>query len=156
MANWGRPKIKVHIYDFDCKYIRTFDTIADFRRHYWPEDICNRPLFIKEELNCKYEVIREAGIIAMQDRPGREAIRLILAINDSEYCRKQDQNEDYRPVQILNLRGEIIAEFATHRLAVKLMPHLSQARLSHQLSKSKNNVKRNQVVQGGLIFKYKE
>lgn len=151
----GRPKEKVHIYDLDCKYIRTFDCINDFRKHYWPEDIGKRPLFIKQELGHDYQVIEEAEIIALKTRPGREAIRLILAIENSEYCKKQDQ-EDNIPVQVFNLRGDLIAEFASQRLVSKMMA-ISPIRVSNHLNNSKRNKTRAQkVMPGGLIFRYKE
>ncbi len=112
----GRPKEKVHIYSLDCAYIRTFDCINDFRKHYWPEDIGKRPLFLKKENGCEYEIIDEAEIIALKCRPGREAIRLIIAIDSSEYCKPQDSNNP-KPVQVYNLRGDLLAEFASQRLA---------------------------------------
>ena len=151
MANWGRPKQKVYVYDFDCKYIRTFDCVNDFRKHYWPMDIGKRPLFLKEEEGCQYEVIEEAEIIALKTRPGREKIRLILAIDSSEYCKAQDLNEDCKPVQVFNLRGDLIAEFATQRLAC-LLSGVNSIRISNQLNRG--IIKK--VVPGGLIFKFKE
>jgi len=150
----GRPNQKVHIYSLDCAYIISFDCINDFRKHYWPEDIGKRPLFLKKENGCEYEIIDEAEIIALKCRPGREAIRLILAIDSSEYCKAQDQDDDYKPIEVYNLRGDLIAEFKTQRLA-GLLCSVPLVRISQQLTR-KPSIKNKQVYPGGLIFKYKE
>lgn len=151
----GRPRIKVHVYDFDCKYIRTFDCINDFRKHYYQDDIGKRPLFQEQELGHNYQVIEEAELIALTSRPGREPIRLILAIHFSEYCAKQDQGIN-QAIQVFNMRGDLLAEFASQRLACKLMPHVSQAEISRQLNKQvKQGIKPKKVIKTGLVFKYK-
>lgn len=154
MANWGRPKIKVYVYDSsDCSYIRTFDTISDFRNHYWPNDIGKRPVFQKKELGCDYEIIEDVSIIALTCRPGREAIRLILNIDSSEYCKAQDRFDNI-PVQVFNLRGDLIAEFASQRLA-GLLCASDKTLINHHLKRDAK-VKPKKVFPGGLIFKYKK
>ena len=150
----GRQPRKVYVYEDNGTYVCMFDNMVDFRKVYYPEDgIFKRPLFIHEELEFKYHYMKDLELIAVTDRSiGRDTIKRIIAIHDSEYCKKEDSNSQSKAVQVFNLKNELIAEFKTARLLTKLMPHIHQSTLSRNLNnqpiKSHNEL--------GLYFKYKE
>lgn len=150
----GRQPRKVYVYEDNGTYVCMFDNMVDFRKVYYPEDgIFKRPLFVHEELNFKYHYMKDLELIAVTDRSiGRDTIKRIIAIHDSEYCKKEDSNPQSKPVQVFNLKNELIAEFKTARLLTKLMPHIHQSTLSRHL----NNQPVKTHNELGLYFKYKE
>jgi hypothetical protein len=127
----GRQKIKVHLYDDNGAYLRSFETIEDFRESYYPNDIGKRPIFTHSEFGMDYHYIKNLNLIALKERPGREMIRKIVAIHRSPYCRKQDLVAN--PIELINLRGDVIAEFKTQNLLLKLMPELCQSTVTQHL-----------------------
>ena len=150
----GRAPRKVYVYDDKGHYICMFENMVEFRKVYYPEDgVFKRPLFVHEELGFKYHYMKDLELIAVTDRSiGREGLKNIIAIHESEYCKKEDNDPQSKAVQVFNLKNELIAEFKTARLLTKLMPHISQSTFSKQLNtkavKSHN--------ESGLYFKYKE
>ena len=150
----GRKPKKVYVYEDNGTYVCMFDNMVDFRKVYYPEDgIFKRPLFVHEELNFKYHYMKDLELIAVTDRSiGRDTIKRIIAIHDSEYCKKEDINPQSKAVQVFNLKNELIAEFKTARLLTKLMPHIHQSTLSRHL----NNQPVKTHNELGLYFKYKE
>jgi hypothetical protein len=150
----GRQPQKVYVYDDQGTYICMFDNMVEFRKVYYPEDgVFKRPLFVHEELGFKYHYMKDLELIAITDRSaGRDTLKRIIAIHESEYCKNEDSNPQSKAVQVFNLKNELIAEFKTARLLTKLMPHIKQPTLSRHLNnqpvKSHNEL--------GLYFKYKE
>jgi len=162
----GRKPKKVYVYEDNGTYVCMFDNMVDFRKVYYPEDgifkrplfvhgvsLCTKIFFVHEELNFKYHYMKDLELIAVTDRSiGRDTIKRIIAIHNSEYCKKEDSNPQSKAVQVFNLKNELIAEFKTARLLTKLMPHIHQSTLSRHLNnqpiKSHNEL--------GLYFKYKE
>jgi hypothetical protein len=149
----GRQPHKVYVYDDQGIYICMFENMVDFRKVYYPKDTNKRPLFVHEELGFKYHYMKDLELIAVTDRSiGRDRLKNIIIIHESEYCKKEDNNPHSKAVQVFNLKNEVIAEFKTARLLTKLMPHINQSTLSRQLN--------NQPVRNhnelGLYFKYKE
>jgi len=149
----GRQPHKVYVYDDQGIYICMFDNMVDFRKVYYPKDTNKRPLFVHEELGFKYHYMKDLELIAVTDRSiGRDRLKNIIIIHESEYCKKEDNSPHSKAVQVFNLKNELIAEFKTARLLTKLMPHINQSTLSRQLN--------NQPVRNhnelGLYFKYKE
>lgn len=150
----GRVPLKVFTYTSTGEYLQTFDSIQEFRQKYYSNDTGLRPIFRHKELGFEYHFNEKEKIVAVLERIGRDKIKRIVAIHNSEYCKKEDKTNKKPPVQVFNLRGELIAEFKNQRLLTKLMPHISQSTLTHQLTKSKNKFSKT-YTPVGLFFKYK-
>lgn len=146
----GREKIKIYAYEGNGAYLRTFESISEFRKAYYPSDIASRPIFNHNEFGMDYHYIDSLNLIALKERPGKVLIRRIVSIHQSPYCKKQNLVE--RPIELLNLRGDVIAEFKTQHLLVKLVPEMSPslitAQLKHNATKSINTT--------GLYLRYKK
>jgi len=143
----GRVKQKVYEYTKTGKYVRDYESISEYREIYFSKDQGKRPIFTHTELGMDYNVIDE--IIILKERPGRETIKLLYFIHNSKYCNTGID----RPVQVFNLKNELIAEFKNTVLLLKLMPHLSQVTVSHQLNRKTSNPHKSRRL--GLTFKYK-
>lgn len=156
----GRKPIGVFVYDTQGKYICKFDNMTVFRSVYYPSDEFKRPLFRKKELGLAYELVQEAGVIAYQERVGRDITKQLLAIVNSEYCKDEDYLDSKRPVQVLNLKNEVIAEFKTVRLLTKMMPHIHANNISRHLTANTREEgrknKRRRFTSIELFFKYKD
>lgn len=148
----GRKPQRVFVYDEEGKYICMFDSMVDFRKVYYPKDLFKRPLFTHEELSVKYHYMDDIELIAFSSRTNRDLIKRIIAIHNSEYCKKEDNDTDKKSVEVFNLKNELIAEFKTARLLTKLMPHINQATLSRHLNTK--DIHAQNIL--GLFFKYKE
>lgn len=151
----GRKPTRVYVYNEEGEYICMFENMQEFRDVYYPSDIGKRPLFNHEEFGVEYHYMEDLNLIAIHDRSnaGRDLLRRIIAVHNSEYCKKKDNHPDEKIVQVLNLKEEVIAEFKTQRLLLKLMPYVSEATLSRQLNLSTHKKKFNK---NGLFFRYKE
>jgi hypothetical protein len=150
----GKPKQQVFVYTFDGKYLERFSSESEFRQTYYPTDIGKRPIFCWKELEFIYHINFSREIIAFKERPGRDKIKLILAIHNSEYCKDSDYNNI--PVQVFNLKGELIAEFRSQRLLSKFMPS-RQSSINNALTQSRHTGKYKVAnPEGGLFFKYKD
>ena len=150
----GRQPKKIYVYNDEGVYICMFINMVEFRKVYYPKDgIHKRPLFNHEELSYEYHYMKDLKLIAITNRSlGRDNIKRIVAIHDSEYCKKEDNDVEAKAVQVFNLKNELIAEFKTARLLTKLMPHISQTTLSKHLNA--DNIKT--YSESGLYFRYKE
>jgi hypothetical protein len=150
----GRKPHKVYVYDEEGIYICMFENMVEFRKVYYPKDTFKRPLFVHEELGVKYHYMEDLQLVATPQRSaGRDLLKRILAIHNSEFCKKEDNNVETRAIQVFNLKNELIAEFKSQRLVLKFMPHLNQSTLSRQLNIAKHVKTHNEL---GLFFKYKE
>ncbi len=150
----GRKPNEVFVYHSDGTYICMFDNMVEFRKVYYPADTGKRPLFVHEELGIKYHYMEDLELIAFACRTGRDLIKRLIAIHESDFCKKEDNESSKRPVQIYNLKNEVIAEFKNTRLLHKLMPHLSGATISNHLNNTSMNPKSHTEI--GLFFRYKE
>jgi hypothetical protein len=149
----GKKPKRVYVYDKEGGYICMFNTLVEFRSVYYPNDVFKRPIFNHEELGYKYSYMEDLELIALTSRSaGRELIKRIVAIHESEYCKKSDNDPNEKPVQVFNLKQELIAEFKTMRLMTKLLPHINQSTISRHLKNK--NIK--MINESGLFFKYKE
>lgn len=148
----GRKPHKVFVYDEEGTYICMFDSMSDFRKVYYPKDMSSRPLFLHEELGSQYHYMEDLQLIAFNSRVYRDTIKKIIAIHNSEYCKKEDHESGKKPVEVYNLKNELIAEFKNARLAVKLMPHITANTIYRQLAGPKVKT----LNEAGLFFKYKE
>jgi len=156
----GKKPIEVFVYNTDGSYICKFDNMAEFRKVYYPNDIGKRPLFNNKELGIKYHYIPECEVIVYPERVGRDTTKQLLAIHNSEYCKQEDNFEDRKPVQVFNLKNELIAEFKTLRLLTKMMPHISHSVVARKLVFDENHedrvYKAKKFTSLGLFFKYKK
>jgi hypothetical protein len=150
----GREPKKVFVYGVDGTYICMFDNMVEFRKVYYPADTGKRPLFNHEELGVKYHYMLDLELIAVTTKSvGRDALKRIIAIHESEYCKKEDLSSDKKPVLVYNLKNECIAEFKNTRLLHKLMPHILPGTVSNQLNSTTLNPKSHNEL--GLYFVYK-
>lgn len=155
----GRKPIEVFVYDLQGKYICKFENMTMFRNVYYPADEFKRPLFRKKELGVNYEIVQEADVIAYQERVNRDITRQLMAIVNSEYCKDEDYADNKRPIQVFNLKNELIAEFKTVRLLTKMMPHIHANNISRHIisnAQEERKKKRRKFTSIGLFFKYKE
>lgn len=151
----GRDPLKVYVYDEKGSYICMFDSMVEFRKVYYPNDIGKRPLFKHEEFDIKYHYMEDLELIAVTNRAaGRDLLKRIIAVHNSEYCKKEDENSDKRPILVYNLKNECIAEFKNLRILHKLMPHIHLTTVSRQLNSTTLNPKSHNEI--GLFFVYKK
>lgn len=150
----GRPKRQVFVYATDGSYIQKFESENDFRRAYYPDDVGKRPIFAWNELGYDYHLNLSYEIMAFRERPGREKVKLILAIHQSEFCKDTDYDET--PVQVFNLKGELIAEFRSQRILKKFAPNKYTTAHQRLSSTGFNNVYKVTNPPGGLFFRYKK
>jgi hypothetical protein len=149
----GHKPQEVIVYNTKGKYIRTFESISEFRQMYYPNTKGTVPLFLTSELGEKYEYLDKLDLIGVLNKIGREKIKKILAIHNCTFCKNRDNLPSEQPIICLNRKGEIIAEFKTLRLLKKLMPHIPEPTLTHQLN-NKKNVGKNRYT--SLLFQYKK
>lgn len=143
----GRLKQKVYEYDLTGKFIKEYESIREYCRIFYPEDKSLRPIFVYNELGFKYNIFYNS--IIFLERPGKKNIQLIISIHNSPFCNSLIGN----PVEVLNYKNEIIAEFSNRDLLLKLMPSISSATLSkHLQGKSSGNSK----GKTGLKFRFKQ
>jgi hypothetical protein len=145
----GRIKQKVHEYDLTGKFIRSYESISDYRKLYYPTDSkdSKRPIFNHVEFNEKYNIYDHT--IIFLNRPGKKLIQLIVAVHNSKYCNTVKS----KPVEVLNLKNEVIAEFANRDVLLKLMPDVHQATLSRHVNGNRNDDYRGTLE---LRFRFKK
>jgi hypothetical protein len=148
----GREKISVYVYNLVGEYIETFETISEFRKKWYPLDTNPRPLFNYNELGHEYFYSATNRIIVLRSRPGREVIKHILAIHNSEFCALQDTIES-PSIEILNLRGDVIAVVKTQHLVSLLIPDLHPSTVSRQLN---TDAKKSNIFKTGLRCQFKD
>ena len=155
----GRPKQQIYMYGLNGKYIGKFDSKSDFRKAYFPDDIGARPLLTMKErivtprINevVNYHIIDDETVI-FDRRVYRDDIRLLVKIHYSEYCKKSDSKHE-TPIEVLNLKGEVIATYRNLRILTKLLPHIPTGTIHSQLEK-RTGCK--SYTSTGLFFRYKE
>jgi len=117
----GRPKIKVYEYDVEGHYLRDYDNINEVRRHYYPDDLGARPIFVKQELGFEYH-ITALDTILFKERPGRDIAKFIIKIHNSEYCNILNTG---LPIEMVSIKEEVLATFPNITTAAVILPGLS-------------------------------
>jgi hypothetical protein len=125
--------IQVVLYDKKGKFIQLFRTISEYRSLFFKEDIGKRPVFNNKIENTEYHV--NGDFIAFKEKVGRKKAVLFYKIHNCSLC---SENKEKKPVQIINYKNEVIAEFKNTKILFKLMPHLSETTIHNQLKKSKS------------------
>lgn len=144
----GREKIMVYSYNFKGADARIYGSQSDFRDFMYPVMKGKKPIFTHKTLGLDYGIHKDR--IVFKSPVGKQKAVQCYNIHISPFVKKEDKI-DARPVQILNLEGEVIAEFKTLRLLVKLTG-LPEGTISHQL----NNTREKRTKKSGLIFQYKD
>ncbi|MGH1520568.1 hypothetical protein [Chryseobacterium sp. JK1] len=146
----GRPNKNVFEYDFNGKYLRKWTSENDFRKHYYTEDKGNRPLFV-DDIKGIYYHITHNDTIALIERPGRDFILYMLRVHNSELCNFKKNEGYYKPIQMFNLKDELLAEFSSLRIAEYLLK-ISRVSISNQL---KRGDRKTRGLTGDYYFQYK-
>ena len=147
----GLEKIKIYEYNKKGKFIQEFNSMAAFRASHYPT-ILSKPIFLKSYKGIKYQLTPN-DTLAFQERPGREFTVLLYKITKSKYCNLNKSNIDGKPVQVLNLKQEVLAEFKSIVVASLLIPSISKVTMDGQIKRNKNFIKH--FGSRELIFRYK-
>lgn len=142
--NPGREAKPVHVYDETGKYVRTFESQAEFTKHY---DI-SKPIMSQHKDELIYK-IHYTEFYASNVKVGRDAIRLFVKKSNSPYIRKNEVKSNYveKEVECYNLEGEVIATF-------KSVYHL-RALLRESLGEIQPQKRLTSVNRSELRFVYK-
>lgn len=150
----GRASKKVYEYDFEGKYVRKYESISEFRQRHYTEDKGKRPLFIKQIEGIEYHITPQ-DTIAFTERVIREKTLFILKAHTSKLCNLSNTKQSKQPIEMLNLKNEVIAEFASLRLAeILLNGNFSRGTIYSQLnSREDKSVK---GIVNDYYFRYKK
>lgn len=141
----GKEKIKIYHYDKSGNYIKTFESLSELRKEYFPHDIGKRPLCRGVKWNkFKYDTL-EDGTHYSNHRIGRDHIRKFEKAYNSNLCMKNDYN---KPVVMYNLLHEPVAVFNNEYIAAETVK-IPVNRVQYDCKNSK------QQPQKDFYFKYK-
>lgn len=141
----GKEKIKIYHYDKSGNYIKTFESLSELRKEYFPHDIGKRPLCRGVKWNkFKYDTL-EDGTHYSNHRIGRDHIRKFEKAYSSNLCMKNDYN---KPVVMYNLLHEPVAVFNNEYIAAETAK-IPVNRVQYDCKNSK------QQPQKDFYFKYK-
>lgn len=144
----GREKIKLYSYNLEGKDAQKFESTSDFRRAYYSDIKGKKPIFTHNTMGLDYGIHKDR--IVFKSPVGRKKAVLCYRIHTSPYVKNEDKL-DIRPIQVLNLEGEVIAEFKTLRLLTKLT-NINPSLVTRQLTSTTTSCAKT----SGLTFKYKE
>jgi len=142
----GKEKIKIYHYDKRGNYIKTFESLSELRKEYYPHDIGKRPLF--NSLKWKkfeYDTL-EDGTFYSNYRIGREKLFKLERIYNSELCMKFDLNQ---PIIMYNLLNKPVASFNNKYVAAEICK-LTVGKIEYGCKNGKKQPKKD------FYFKYKE
>jgi len=146
----GRAPHKVYEYDFEGNYLQSYANIQLVRVKYYSEDQGSRPIFVKQEMGEDYHITFNNTIL-IKNRIGRENIVFLLRRIQSQYSYLSEWED--RPVEVYNIRGELLAEFPNALTASRLMPQISYNLIMKHL-RSPRRARYHKSLD--LTFKYKE
>lgn len=147
----GRLPIKIYEYSMEGKYIGSYNCINDYRTKYYPDDAGKRPLFINRVNQVDYDISPENTIVFKQ-RVYRDVIKYYLKIINSLYCNFNNTNN--RKIEVINLKGEVLAEFANANVAKHMLRGLlPDTTIASQISKSTTVLSK---FNSELICRYKQ
>lgn len=149
----GRPTKKIYEYDFNGNFLQKYESFAQFRLKYYPNDKGKRPIFVNSVEGYDFHVTAE-NTIAMTERIYRDNITFLLKLYNSELCIVNDRNNN-KPIQMLNLKNEVIAEFSSTSMARLLLKEdfNNLGNMYRQLNK-RNNFNNKGLIKD-FYFKYK-
>ena len=146
----GRLPMKVFEYTLQGKYLKSYDSIADYRREHYSEDIGIRPLFINTVDGIEYNITEES--IAFKQRVYRDTIVYYVKIINSKFCNFNSTND--RKVEVLNLKGEILGEFVNANVAKHVLENImSEHAIHNQLTKGITSFSKYRTE---LVCRYKQ
>lgn len=116
----GRAKKECYEYTNKGKFIRVWDCIAAAKKHHYPDDIGSRPLFTKPVCGFSFHITPSDTVI-MLERVYRNNIKRFYKIYKSPLCNFNFSKNVDKPIQMFNLRGELLAEFASSAVAKTIL-----------------------------------
>lgn len=123
----GKPSIRVFEYDSEGQFVKFHDCINDARKEHYSTDIGKRPLFVKGP-DIRIHELPNGGFLC-KERIGRKGIQVFKKRKRSPYLKQNWRKEVHKqkPIQVVNVDGEIIAKFANVHVASRLLgkPHSS-------------------------------
>lgn len=146
----GRANKLVFEYNLEGKYIRRWNSENDFRNNYYSDDLGKRPIFVDEIKGFKYHITHNETI-ALLERPGRDFIKLMVRIYKSDLCNFYENKGSEKPIQMFNLKDELLAEFGSIVIAEKLT-NIPRETIGSQL---KRGNKKTKGLTGDFYFEYK-
>ena len=114
----GRPKQQVFVYNTDGKFIKAYESRSEFNRIYYPNDSGKRPLVVNK-YGFKLFTNSNEELVACYTRIGRDKLVRLIKESKSIFC-KDFSKFNNRKVKLLNLKGEVIADFKNLRIAAEL------------------------------------
>lgn len=148
----GRTPIKIFEYNEKGVFIRKFKTEAECRAFHYPDDIGKRPTRPFERLEIKFGKTPDGNYL-FTERIGREKIKLVIRVYNSEYCTDLIK-EDKKIIQVFNLENILLLEARNLNTLSKLTGINSSTILTQV--KRKPGSKASKIMPNGLIFKYKQ
>jgi len=141
----GRPKQQVFVYNTEGKFIKAYESVSEFNKTYYPNDIGKRPLVVNSDGIKQFN----DNLVACYTRIGRDRIVSIIRKSNSIFC-KDFSKFNNRKVEALNLKNETIATFKNLRIAAEITK-LPVSTIYKQVELSKGSTPKTE-----LIFRYKQ
>jgi hypothetical protein len=147
-----RQKIKVYQYDKQGKYLRTYDSMREVTMKYFNNP--HYPLFenkihIGGEIKKRIYDILPDDTYVVKKRIGRDKLLMEVKIDNDIYCKTYKAD---KPVEVFNLLGQKVAEFANIRVAESLT-NIDRSTLDSRLKSV--NKKVNKLNSDHLEYRYK-
>lgn len=128
----GRTMKEVFEYTTEGVYIRSFKSIAEAREFHYPEDLGNRPIFVKK-INGNDFHVTKSDTILITKKIYRQNIIKSYRIWKSKLCNFSLSAHKNKPILMFNLKGEKLAEFANMVVARALLgPEYSSSTIYSQ------------------------
>ena len=142
----GREKIETYQYDRKGKYIAKYNSLAEVRSKYYPDIIGKYPIFARIK---NYHILPDDTIL-LKDRTYRDyVVRLFHRIENPLIFKESD----IRPVEVLNMDGDVIATFINPQ-AASILTGISDHNMWSFLNRNEGkNIPRNKLK---ISFRYGE
>lgn len=137
----GRPKQRVYEYSKDGKFLGTYESQAEARGKYYPNDIGKRPLFEYDD----YHILNNENVLC-RERLGRTGIKRLYKRLNNQFI-----TDETEPIKVINLDNEVIARFKNIRIAYRIT-NVPYGTIHSQLN-SKKKVDP-YFTKEGLLFRY--
>jgi hypothetical protein len=149
----GKPMQKVYEYTTEGVLIRKYESLSEFRKEHYPDDLGVRPIFKNKVEGYDFHLTKRQTIV-LKDRPYRELICFIYKVYTSKFCNLKKSKETDRPIQMFNLKNELLAEFANIKIAALLLsPNISNGTIYEHLKTRKG--KYTYALVNDYYFQYK-
>lgn len=150
----GRSQKQIYEYDLEGKLIKTYESQNEFRKFYFPEDKGVRPIFTKKIIGYEFR-ITPINTIAMSERPYRDNVRFLYRVYKSELCNFKNTLQSNKPIQMFNLKNELIAEFKSLSVAKYLLKEDFRLGTIYSQLNTRKGIG-NYDLENDYYFKYKD